>query len=184
MHKTLSIVQILDEIVAVEAGYVNHPNDRGGPTIWGITEAVARRNGFSGDMRLMTRQQAKDIYLREYIERPGFALIHTVSPVIAHELIDSGVNLGQSWPALWLQRVLNAFNEQGRHYADLKVDGDIGPATVTALKAFLAKRGAQGELVMLTALNSLQGSRYIEVSEGRAANESFTFGWFAKRVVI
>lgn len=184
MRKALTIPQILDEIVAVEAGFVHHPNDRGGPTIWGITEAVARKNGYQGDMREMKREQAKAIYLREYIEKPGFMLVYEVSPTIAHELIDSGVNLGTAWPSLWLQRTLNAFNEQGKHYPDLKVDGSIGPATAAALKAYLAKRGKDAELVMLTALNSLQGARYIEVTEGRAANESFTFGWFAKRVVI
>ena len=182
--KALTIPQILNEIVATEAGFVDHKDDLGGATIWGITEAVARRNGFIGDMRLMTRESAKGIYLREYIDKPGFSLVHQISPVIAYELIDSGVNLGQSWPCLWLQKALNAFNEKGKHYPDLKVDGDVGPGTVSALRAFLAKRGGQGELVMLTALNSLQGARYIEVTEAREANESFTFGWFAKRVVI
>lgn len=184
MHQTLTIAQILDEIVAVEGGYTNHPDDLGGPTIWGITEAVARRAYYVGDLRNMTRDQAKGIYLIEYIERPGFHRVHEVSPVIAAELIDSGVNLGTAWPALWLQRALNAFNAGGKLYPDLKVDGSIGPATIAALRAFMAKRGAQAEIVMLTALNSLQGARYIEVTEARAANESFTFGWFANRVVI
>lgn len=182
--RNLSIPQILDEIVAVEAGYVNNPNDLGGPTIWGITEAVARKNGYTGDMRVMGRDQAKAIYRSQYIEKPGFALVHAVSPVIAQELIDSGVNLGVSWPALWLQKALNAFNAQGKLYPDLRVDGDIGPVTVEALRAFMAKRGSEAEIVMLTALNSLQGARYIEVTEARAENESFTYGWFSKRVTI
>lgn len=184
MRKALTIPQILNEIVAVEAGYVNHPDDPGGETIWGITKAVARRSGYAGDMRLMTRDAAKAIYLKEYIERPGFALVHAVNPVIAHELIDSGVNLGVAWPGLWLQRALNSFNDKARLYPDLKVDGNIGPVTVNALKQYLAKRGRDAELVMLTALNSLQGVRYMEIGEGREASESFTFGWFAKRVVI
>jgi hypothetical protein len=35
---------------AAEAGYVNNPADPGGETIWGITKAVARENGYAGPM--------------------------------------------------------------------------------------------------------------------------------------
>ncbi|STE86759.1 Predicted lysozyme (DUF847) [Escherichia coli] len=33
--------EIFDEILGKEGGYVNHPDDKGGPTKWGITEKVA-----------------------------------------------------------------------------------------------------------------------------------------------
>ena len=52
----------------------------------------------------------------------------------------------------------------------------------TALRRLLAVRGAAGEGVLLKALNALQGARYIELAEGRAANESFLFGWLDARV--
>ncbi len=42
---------IIDAILRAEQGYVDHPNDRGGPTNHGITLAVARANGYDGDMR-------------------------------------------------------------------------------------------------------------------------------------
>ena len=180
----LSIAQILDKVVATEGGYVNHPDDRGGPTIWGITERVARRAGYTGPMQAMTRNVALGIYLLEYVEGPGFHRVHALSPRIGYELIDTGVNCGTAVAATMLQRALNALNDQGKLYGDIRVDGDCGPATVAALKAYLAARGAQGEVVMLRALNALQGERYIAISEGRPQNESFTYGWFAHRVVI
>jgi lysozyme family protein len=68
--------------------------------------------------------------------------------------------------------------------ADIKEDGDIGPGTVAALKAYLGRRGKQGEQVLLKALNCLQGARYIELARGRSANEAFLFGWLANRVVL
>lgn len=30
--------EIFDEVLGKEGGYVNHPDDKGGPTKWGITE--------------------------------------------------------------------------------------------------------------------------------------------------
>jgi hypothetical protein len=32
------------------------------------------------------------------------------------------------------------------------------------------------------ALNAQQGERYLEIAEGRASQEAFTFGWFLHRV--
>lgn len=180
----LSLLEIIDKAVATEGGYTNNAADLGGPTIWGITERVARKNGFTANMETMGREIAKTIYLRQYIQAPGFDRVHALNPAIAAELIDTGINCGPPTAATMLQRALNALNGQGKLYADIPVDGDCGPATVTALKAYLSKRGAIGELVMLRTLNGLQLERYIEISEKRSANEEFTFGWIANRVAI
>ena len=48
-----NIDELIDDVIEREGGYVNHPADRGGPTNWGITEAVARRQGYVGDMRAL-----------------------------------------------------------------------------------------------------------------------------------
>src|SRR3546814_18653590 len=42
---------LIDAVIDREGRYVNHPADRGGPTCWGITEAVARAGGCAGAMR-------------------------------------------------------------------------------------------------------------------------------------
>lgn len=39
--------EIFNAILGKEGGYVNHPDDKGGPTNWGITQAVARVPGFT-----------------------------------------------------------------------------------------------------------------------------------------
>lgn len=176
-----SITDIIEEVVATEAGYVDNPDDRGGPTIWGITERVARKNGYTGDMRTMPRSWAKAVFACEYVQRPGFDKVHSLNHAIGRELIDTGVNCGPAVAAMFLQRALNALNQKGTLYRDIKVDGDIGPGTLSALDAYLSKRPAE---VMLKALNCLQGARYIEICEGREANETFLAGWLAKRVAV
>ncbi|WP_413764635.1 putative peptidoglycan-binding domain-containing protein, partial [Vibrio vulnificus] len=60
----------------------------------------------------------------------------------------------------------------------------IGPATIAALKACLAKRGQEGKKVLWKSLNASQGGRYLEISESREKNETFVYGWMKSRVGI
>jgi lysozyme family protein len=180
----VNVDQVIDGIIAREGGYVNDSRDAGGETNFGITAATARSSGYAGAMRDMPRDFAVEIYRRRYVVAPGFDKIVPISQAIAAELVDTGVNMGPKVAAGFLQRALNAFNNQGRDYADIVADGDAGPGTRRALEAFLAKRGAAGEKVMLAALNALQGERYISLAESRAANEAFAYGWIANRVAV
>jgi lysozyme family protein len=60
---------------------------------------------------------------------------------------------------------------------DLKVDGQIGDKTLEALRGFLAKRGAQGEAMLLGLLNSLQAAEYLRIAEGNETQRVFLYGW-------
>jgi lysozyme family protein len=167
--------EILAEVLRNEGGYVNDPNDAGGETMYGITKAVARSNGYTGPMKGLPKATAIEIYRAKYIIGPGFGLVGNLSMPIAAELVDTGVNMGPSIAGRFLQRALNGLGDGG-----LVVDGNIGPATLNALKAFLAKRGVEGERRLLALLNSLQGTRYLELAEARAANRTFLFGWLGR----
>lgn len=176
------IHRIIDALIAREGGYSNHPSDRGGETMWGITKAVARKHGHAGPMAELPRELAVEIYLQAYVLDPGFGRVHALSPLLAEELVDTGVNFGPTVAATWLQRWLNAMNRQGRDYPDLVADGVIGAKTLDALKTYLAKRGVRGEAVMLVALNCSQGQAYLDLAEKRGPNEDFLFGWLDHRV--
>lgn len=56
--------EIFDAVLDKEGGYVNHPDDKGGPTKWGITGKVARAHGYQGDIRDLTRGQASKFLKR------------------------------------------------------------------------------------------------------------------------
>lgn len=176
--------QIIEAILGKEGGYVNNPDDAGGPTNWGVTQKAARANGYTGDMRKLSREEARRILEADYWYGPRFDQVASVSPLIAAEICDTGVNMGPSVPAKWLQRWLNVFNQQGRLYPDLIADGQIGPRTVVALKAYFASRGKDAEQVMLKGLNCSQGQRYLELAEQRAANQTFVYGWVKERVSL
>ena len=178
----MDISALIDEVIAREGGFSHHPADRGGPTNFGITQAVARANGYAGDMRKLPRALAETIYRRLYWERPGYAFVAEATPDIAAELFDSAVNMGPGTATGFLQRALNALNRNQKDYPDLKVDRTIGAKTLAALSAFMALRGKAGEKVLLKAVEALQGERYLALAESRPANESFLYGWLANRI--
>lgn len=176
-----SVDQLIDELITREGGYVDHPSDRGGATRFGITEAVARAHGYAGPMALLPRDEAAAIYRRLYWLRPCFDQVARRAPRVAAELFDTGANMGPGVAATFLQRALTALNRNGSDYPDLEPDGRVGTATLGALDAFLAVR-PDGEIVLLRALEALQGERYLRLAEKRPANEAFLYGWLANRI--
>lgn len=184
----------MDRIDAIVAGilqregstYTDDPRDSGGPTKYGITQdALGEYLGHpasAADVQAVDEEAASGFYYTQYVHRPRFDEVLEVSPPIGEELVDTGVNCGTAVAAIFLQRALNALNLNATKYPDINVDGRIGTGTLSALQAFLAWRGAEGEAVLLRALNCLQGERYIELAEKRPKDEAFVYGWLLKRV--
>ena len=171
MQQLLDVDQLIDALIDREGGYADHSADKGGPTCFGITEAVARAHGYRGPMRQLPRQEAEAIYKRLYWLRPRFDAVAARSAPVAAELFDTGVNMGPAVAATFLQRALTALNRNGKDYPDLVPDGRIGDQTLAALDAFLAIRGRpSGATVLLRALEALQGERYLRLAERRSAN--------------
>ena len=104
-----------------EGGYSNHPNDTGKETMWGITERVARANGYEGHMRDFPVSLAKRIYRASYWD----AVRADELPAVArYSVFDAAVNSGVSQSVKWLQRALGVSD-----------DGAIGPKTLAAAQA-------------------------------------------------
>lgn len=176
--------EAFDKTLALEGGFVDDPKDSGGATRWGITERVARANGYAGEMRDLPVQEARRIAKAQYWDTLRLDAIAELAPAIAHELFDTGYNMGIGQAARFLQTSLNVLNRQGADYPDQAVDGVLGPVSIAALRAYLAKRAAKGGMtVLLRALNCQQGAAYIALAERRAKDEAFVYGWLLNRVV-
>jgi len=104
-----------------EGDFSDHAADPGGETRFGITEAVARQAGYTGDMRALPVDLAKRIYLDSYW-RPVRA--DDLPPGVRYIVFDGAVNSGPAQSALWLQRALG-----------VTADGVIGPQTLAAAYA-------------------------------------------------
>ena len=179
--------KIILDMMNREGGYVNHPHDLGGPTNYGITLKTYQRvkpGSTIDDLKRMTFNEAYSIYEEEYFYKPKINLLEYHSVDIAEKILDCGVNMGHVTAIRFLQDSLNVLNTvSGRAlYADLYVDGVIGQKTIDALQKYLQARRREGEIVLLKAINSLQGAYYISITKSRTENKSFIYGWLNQRI--
>jgi lysozyme family protein len=180
------IDKIIDGLIGIEGEFVDDPSDPGGATRWGVTEAVARADGYKGAMKDYPRDSAELLFLRNYFVKPHFDKVLMRSPELAAELFEIEVNLPPGQAATFLQRALNALNDpdgDGKvNYPQLKPDGDLGAQSFIALDAFLALRKSAGERCLLALINSQQAVYYLERTEARPKAKKYVFGWTMNRV--
>lgn len=167
-----------------EGDFSDDPNDSGGATRFGVTENVARANGYDGPMSELPFELAKSIARTQFWDVLRLDDVAQLSAPLSAELFDTSYNMGPGAAGAFLQRALNVLNRRAVDYPDLRVDGLVGPMTLRALRAFLAKRVHDGESVLLKALNCLQGAGYIELAERREKDEKYVFGWLRARVSL
>lgn len=170
---------IISSLFSVEGGYVNHPKDPGGATNHGITEKVARANGYTGAMQELPQDTARQIYLARYISAPGFDGLLPYSPAVTSKLVDAGVNAGPVQSIKWLQRALNALSRGGRDFAQVTADGKLGNATIEAYQALGKVRGeVQACQLVLKLIDAQQAVFYMGLSQA----PEFMVGWTTARI--
>lgn len=97
---------------------------------------------------------------------------------IASEVFDMAVNCGNGQEGQYFQRALNATFEAGKYFQPLKVDGNIGQASIDALTAALKHETPQE---FANALNAYAARHYIDLAE--KGKQKFFRGWL-RRVAI
>jgi len=169
--------KLIEELIDREGGYVHNSKDKGGATKYGITLKTALKHGYIGDIRKLPLSKAKEIYSTTYWDTNNLDRVVELSPNIAREVFDTGVNMGVGTAGKFLQRCLNLLNK-----TKIKVDGVVGDKTINALSSFLQKRKKDGEETLLKCLNSLQGAKYIALAEKDPSQREFIYGWLRNRV--
>jgi lysozyme family protein len=104
-------------VIGHEGGYVNNPKDPGGETNWGIS----KRSYPGVDIKNLTKDGAKEIYLRDYWKR---LQSDSLPESIRFDLFDTAANSGPGTAARLLQRAVGTAE-----------DGHIGPLTIAAVNA-------------------------------------------------
>lgn len=113
--------QFIERVLSHEGGYVNHKDDPGGETNWGVTKNTARANGYTGSIREMTRKDAVEIYRRAFWVRYQ---ADKMPEAVAFQFFDACVNHGYGNAARMLQRA-----------AGVPDDGIIGAVSLAAVNA-------------------------------------------------
>jgi lysozyme family protein len=183
----LAIAAILGAVYADEGGYINHPNDPGGATNYGVTERVARQHGYKGDMRnfpMHCTESAKvcadQIYFRDYIERPGYLPLIPIEPAVADELVNTTVNMGPPRPSRWFQQ---SINELLLTSPKIAVDGKVGPQTIAAYQRAQGDWGTKRTCVlMLDKLDAKQRAEYDRLVRVNPRLKVFYRGWIKRRI--
>lgn len=178
-----SFDKAFEHTVGLEGVYSNHPADRGGATKYGITQAVARKNGYAGAMVDLPLETAKAIYKKSYWDKLRLDDIAKISEPIAMELFDTGVNMGDGTAGKFLQRAINCFEVRDEIRPPLVVDGIIGQKTIDRLlMREFSIRYIGEDWVILKMLNAQQCVRYMEIVEKDPSQALFLRGWISKRV--
>jgi len=146
--------EAVEVVLAHEGGLVDDPRDPGGLTHWGIS----KRSYPHLDIAALTREEAIDIYRRDWWDRYGY---HRVKrPLIAVKLLDLAVNMGHPAAVTCLQRALRACGQA--HILD---DGVLGPKTLDALDYV-------SETVCRAAFRSEAAGHYRQLN-----NRTYLAGW-------
>lgn len=114
--------QAFERLIGHEGGYANNPADPGGETKFGIS----RRSYPLEDIKRMTLDRAKVLYLRDYW---GPAGCDAVPDGVKFDLFDTAVNSGVVTAVRLLQNA-----------AGVATDGVLGPVTLQALNTMPAPR--------------------------------------------
>ena len=154
--------KIFDYLLKVEGGYSDDKNDKGGKTKYGIIEEEARDFGYKGNMQDLTKDFAKNIYLKKYYL--GNKLDKVVNDKVALSICDWAVNSGRNGTKN-VQVALNQING-----SDLVVDGIIGNKTLEALNSVDSEK-------FLEVYHNLQRIYYKKKVEADNTQKRFFDGW-------
>jgi lysozyme family protein len=165
-----------------EGGAENDPDDVGGATTWGITEAVARAYGYTGDMKDLDQQTAALIYRKNYFDALNLGYVDDVS--FCKRMFDYAVNCGAGTAAKNLQSVLNRNNNRGTYWPDLVVDGDLGAVTLGVLRIALSIPRHRAHVLFSLDIRRGQTYETDTVNPLNDTNEKYVPGWENRLAVL
>ncbi len=166
----MSKIEAITRTIELEGGFVDDPSDSGGATNYGITEMVARKVGYEGHMRDLSKDEAVEIYETMYWDK---CRCDDMPYKLAEKVFDTGVNMGTTRASMFLQRALSVMGYE------TEVDGYIGNHTIMALDTYLENRDVS---VLVKCINCLQGAHYISLAERRPKDKRFVYGWIRNRI--
>jgi lysozyme family protein len=135
-----------------EGGYADNPEDPGGVTNFGITQADMPGQ----NMKELTQAQAVTYYMQHYV-KPLYTQIQEQS--VLDKLFDAGVLFGVGTAVTLLQRAVRV----------IPTDGIFGEDTLTAVNTFGPN--------LLPIYRSILTSHAIAVTQARPAETIFLKGW-------
>ena len=172
-HFTPAVEVVLEH----EGGYVNDPDDPGGPTKFGLSLRQLLEDGEisrwdhdrdgdldAEDIKNISESQAVTYYYERYWDPQPYKLL---DQSLATKMLDLSVHLGSGRANKLLQRALRANGQP------IDVDGLLGPQTLAAVTKVDTP-------ILLLSLKSSQIRFYRSLVEAHPRLAKFERGWLAR----
>jgi len=160
----MSFEKAIRLVLEHEGGFVNHKDDRGGATNFGITEETLgrwRRSPVNEeDVKDLTTVEAKEIYKAYYWD--PIQLDSFKDEILAAIVFDQAVNRGVYRAATDLQKLVG-----------VKADGKVGPVSLAAVNAVNPK---------VLALDYIKAAQlhYAKIVKNNPSQRVFIVGWIKR----
>jgi lysozyme family protein len=182
------------KLVRFEGGYVFDKDDKGGETYkgiarnyhstwtgWQLIDTAKEHYGkdFQNylDENEILQNEVKQFYKEKFWD---VFLCDSLPYQIAEEIFEVSVNTGIMRATIILQTALNLLNRNEKFYPDIKIDGKVGPQTLSTLRLCLQKNS---EKLLFNVLNILQGAFYAELMLDNPVYEKY-IGWFSRIEIL
>ena len=119
-----------ERLIGIEGGYVNDPDDPGGETKFGIS----KRSYPGVDIKALTRDDAKAIYLRDFWDVLG----DSVPPAVKFQAFDFGVNSGIQTAIRKLQTAIGVADDG--HWGPISAAKCASMSVTDVIALFVAER--------------------------------------------
>lgn len=148
-------------LLKYEGGYVNDPADPGGETKFGIS----KRSYPKLDIKNLTGDYAKEIYLRDYYN--PMCISQILDDRIAWQLFDFGVNAGVARSVKTIQKIIG-----------VPITEKMTPLTVNQINLF------KDEYPLYAHFMSKRLMHYFMISELNPAKKKFIKGWIFRTMEL
>ena len=176
--------KILKEVILPnEGGYVNHPNDRGGATNFGITQATYdkyvknkysnRFNVFSGDIKNISLQEVTDIYKSFWVKARCDLLWDYVPALTVHHfdfVVNAGYERKGTDAAEILQRTISK-------YIPTVEDGYVGPKTLGNIIQYVRNNPLSADRILSFDYATYRINYYESIVTKNETQRIFLKGW-------
>ena len=162
----------LEYLLEEEGGWSNHPSDRGGATMYGVTQAVyddyrvRLKKQTKQSVKKITKEEARQLYDVLYWRAAG---CDRLPWPISYLVFDAAVNSGVSRGVRWMQSGLK-----------IKQDGRVGPQTIAAAQKAVDEGDSQAILAVVDARVEFL-ARLVQRS---ASQVEFLLGWWRRTLRV